>query len=210
MARREFLAAGYFFPMLEKLLDVIPTTSKSVLDIGCGEGYFTRALAAKLKGADIYGVDIAKAGVRLAAKSDKSSTYAVASSHALPLADLSMDVITRIYAPSKDEELMRVLRPEGLLIIVTPGARHLLGLREKIYQQIRPHPDPITPQGFVSLGIHKINFTLNVAAGGHAAALLQMTPFAWKLSAEMHAQYQAKNLVDEADFQIAVYQKNSG
>lgn len=207
VARREFLSAGYFLPMLEKLSALIPQACDSLLDIGCGEGYFTRALAVQLDGADVYGVDIAKAGVRLAAKSDKTSTYAVASSHALPLADASMDLITRIYAPSKDEELARVLRPEGVLIIVTPGAKHLLGLREKIYQQIRPHPEPVAPKGFVPTAIHRVNFALNIAAGAHAAALLHMTPFAWKLPGDLQLQYQTQNLIDEADFQIAIYQK---
>lgn len=206
LARREFLSAHYFLPLLEAMLNIIPAAT-SLLDIGCGEGYFTRALATKLNGADVYGVDIAKAGIRLAAKVDKQTTYAVASSHALPLADASMDVITRIYAPSKDEELMRVLKPQGQLVIVTPGANHLLRLREKIYQQIRPHPEPAAPQGFVSVANHRINFPLDIAAGEHATALLQMTPFAWKLSAEMHEQYRSQNLRDEADFHIAVYQK---
>lgn len=209
LARREFLSAGYFLPLLETLADLVPAESASLLDIGCGEGYFTRALSAKLKGADVYGVDIAKAGIRLAAKSDKRATYAVASSHALPLADASVDVITRIYAPSKDEELVRTLHPDGTLIIVTPGVNHLLGLRKKIYHQIRSHPEPTAPQGFVSMAIHKVNFTLNVAAGAHATALLQMTPFAWKLPADFREQYQTQNLVDEADFQIALYQKIS-
>lgn len=209
VARREFLSAGYFAPMLDALVDVIPSTSTGLLDIGCGEGYFTRALSAKLKGADVYGVDIAKPGIRLAAKADKATTYAVASSHALPLANTSMDVITRIYAPSKDEELARVLRPGGLLIIVTPGAKHLLGLREKIYQHIRPHPEPVAPQGFTSIAIHRVNFALNVMAGEHATALLQMTPFAWKLPVNMHEQYREQSLLDEADFYIAVYQNAS-
>jgi 23S rRNA (guanine745-N1)-methyltransferase len=84
-----------------------------------------------------------------------------------------------------------------------------LGLREKIYQQIRPHPAPITPQGFVSIAIHRVNYALDVAAGAHAAALLQMTPFAWKLSGEVREQYRAANVIDEADFQIAIYQKIS-
>jgi 23S rRNA (guanine745-N1)-methyltransferase len=152
-------------------------------------------------------VDIAKAGIRLAAKSDLVSTYAVASSHALPLASESMEIITRIYAPSKDEELARVLHPQGRLIIVTPGERHLLRLREQIYQRIRPHPQPVAPRGFSPLEVHRVSYELNVAAGEHAMALLQMTPFAWKLSDSLREQCRQVGLVDDADFQIAIYQK---
>ncbi len=150
-ARREFLRAGFFEPLKQRLQMLIPKETKALLDIGCGEGYFTCGLAEVLPLAQIYGVDIAKAGVRLAAKSatdSRSCLFAVASSFDLPFADQTMDVITRIYAPSKDEELWRVIKRSGHLVIVAPAENHLLALRKRIYRQVRPHEAPPTPRGF--------------------------------------------------------------
>jgi 23S rRNA (guanine745-N1)-methyltransferase len=208
IARREFLAAGYFLPLVDALKKITHSDAESLLDIGCGEGYFTRLLHEHCANADVYGLDISKAGVRLAAKRElQKLTYMVASSHSLPLGDASMDVITRIYAPSKDEELFRVLKPRGQLIIVTPGEKHLLGLRQKIYQTIKPHPKPVTPQGFKELKQDLVCFSLSVPPGDLTASLLAMTPFVWKLSPELLRTYIEEGMVDQAHFQISVYEK---
>ncbi len=207
IARRDFLTAGYFSPLVDELKKIINTDTCSLLDIGCGEGYFTRLLSEHCYNADIYGLDIAKAGIRLAAKNSLSKiTYVVASSHALPIADASMDVIVRIYAPSKDEELFRVLKPNGKLIIVTPGEQHLIGLRHKIYQTIKTHPKPKAPNSFVDVSQHKVSFPLDVPSGSPTASLLEMTPFSWKLTPDLLNQSIESGLTDQADFQISVYQ----
>jgi 23S rRNA (guanine745-N1)-methyltransferase len=208
IARREFLTAGYFLPLVDALKNIISSDTKSLLDIGCGEGYFSRLLHEHCAHADVYGLDISKAGVRLAAKSGlQNLTCVVASSHSLPFEEASMDVIIRIYAPSKDEELFRVLRPAGKLIIVTPGEQHLLGLRQKIYQIIRSHPKPVVPEGFKELKQDSVCYPLSVPAGGLTASLLAMTPFVWKLNSELVQAYIKEGIADQAHFQIGVYQK---
>jgi len=206
-ARRDFLQAEFFSPLLQALLQLIPAEAESFLDIGCGEGYFTKGISDAFSGADLYGLDIAKAGVRLAAKqTNHNITYIVASSYTLPVANSSMDIITRIYAPSKDEELARVLKPQGKLIIITPGENHLLALRNYIYQELRPHPKPQPPAGFIEFSQQQLTFALNVPPGEHTNALLQMTPFAWRLQPAMCEQIIANGLKDTADFQLSVYQ----
>lgn len=209
IARRAFLTAGYFLPLVAALKEIIRPSVGSILDIGCGEGYFTRLLYEHCTSAEVYGLDISKAGVRLAAKRElQNLTYMVASSHSLPLADASMDVITRIYAPSKDEELFRVLKPRGQLIIVTPGEQHLLSLRQKIYQTIKPHPKPVAPKGFNELKQDTIAFPLFVPAGDMTAALLSMTPFVWKLSPSLLQLLIKEGFNDTAHFQISIYEKS--
>jgi 23S rRNA (guanine745-N1)-methyltransferase len=147
-----------------------------LLDIGCGEGFFTAGIAKRLLATEVFGIDIAKVGVRMAARSSQlqqmNIAYAVASSYALPFLDHSMDVITRIYAPSKDEELARVLKPEGRLILVVPGDQHLLALRTQIYSEVRPHKAPVTPKGFRLVSSHQLCENLNVSAGEDTRALL--------------------------------------
>ncbi len=206
IARRAFLTAGYFAPLVEELKSLIDPTIRALLDIGCGEGYFTSNLSQHCVLADVYGIDIAKAGIRLAAK-NSDITYAVASSHQLPLADSSMDVVVRIYAPSKDEELLRVIKPGGKLIIVIPGEQHLIGLRQKIYKEIKPHQKPKAPKGFFVVEERSVGFDLVIPAGDLTASLLSMTPFAWKLAPNLLEQMALEGLSDRAEFQLSLYEK---
>ncbi|WP_062059316.1 putative RNA methyltransferase [Cellvibrio sp. OA-2007] len=209
-ARRQFLQAGFFHPLKKRLQELLPATTATLLDIGCGEGYFTAGFSDALPQAQVYGIDIAKAGVRLAAKAAKDKTgllYSVASSFALPFADESMDVVTRIYAPSKDTELCRVIKPGGKLVIVTPGENHLLSLRTRIYEEVRPHSRPITPEGFVLDEHHCLSGDLRIKERDMCAALLEMTPFAWRLAPELRASILANELRDTLDFAISSYNK---
>jgi 23S rRNA (guanine745-N1)-methyltransferase len=207
-ARRVFLSAGYFLPLVNALATVVDENTESLLDIGCGEGYFTRGLRERCKRADIYGIDISKAAVRLAAKAGPSNIdYAVASSYLLPVADCSMDLITRILAPSKGEELFRVLKPQGMLIIVTPGERHLIELRKKIYQTLKPHSNVQIPQGFTLINQVSVDYALNVSEGTYSRSLLQMTPFSWKLTPELSELLTQNGIQDTAHFHISLYKK---
>jgi len=206
-ARRQFLRAEFFAPLKHKLQTLLPNNTQHLLDIGSGEGYFTSAFSDVLPTAEIYGLDISKVGIKLAAKSaaDKKLTYVVASSVDLPFVDASMDVITRIYAPSKDEELQRVLRPDGLLIIVTPGDRHLLGLRQRLYSEVRPHPTPQAPKGFVAHEAYEVGSELFLPAGEHTEALLNMTPFAWRIAPELREDLITQGLTDSLHFNVSLY-----
>ncbi len=210
LARRQFLQAGFFNPLKKRLQELLPATTATLLDIGCGEGYFTAGFSEFLPRAQVYGIDIAKAGVRLAAKAAKDKAgllYSVASSFALPFADESMDVVTRIYAPGKDAELCRVIKPGGKLVIVTPGENHLLGLRTRIYKEVRPHPKPITPEGFVVDEHYRLGSDLQIKDREMCIALLTMTPFAWRLAPELKASILADELQDTLDFTLSSYNK---
>lgn len=211
-ARRQFLQAGFFELLKKRLQTLLSPDIQTLLDIGCGEGYFTHAFAEALPQAQVYGVDIAKAGVRLAAKSaiDKNrNLFAVASSFDLPFADQSMDAVTRIYAPSKDEELWRVIKPEGLLVIVAPAENHLLGLRQRIYAEVRPHESPVVPNGFRLMASERLTDELVIKDRALCHALLTMTPFAWKLAENVRMQLEAEGLVDQLDFGIYCYQRDN-
>lgn len=212
-ARRQILQAGFFDPLKQRLQAVIPKETQTLLDIGCGEGYFTHSFAGALPDAQVYGVDIAKAGVRLAAKSalDKNrNLFAVASSFNLPFADQSLDVVTRIYAPSKDAELWRVIKRDGLLVIVAPAENHLLALRQRIYTEVRAHEAPVTPAGFGLVRQERLTIDMEIKDKTLCQALLSMTPFAWRLSAVLRQQIEGEGLVDQLDFGIYIYRRQDG
>lgn len=190
-ARRAFLDAGHYLPLrdtLSRLLDEkLPLNADTVLDIGCGEGYYTDAFAqvAQRHGAQMTGLDVSKAAVRAAAKRYRSTLFCVASSHRLPYLDSSIDAVIRIYAPCKAQELMRVVKPGGLVITAAPGPRHLLELKGLIYRQAQLHePDSGEIEGFRVIEHRALSYTMTLT-GAEAVALLQMTPFAWRARPEV-------------------------
>jgi 23S rRNA (guanine745-N1)-methyltransferase len=139
-ARRRFLDAGHYAPLYTEFAATLAAARRSALgaaiDIGCGDGYFTAALAAV--GPQVYGVDVSKAAIRSAAKRYPSIAFAVASSKRLPLIDAAFDAVTAILAPI-DTDVVRVLANDGILVRVSPGPGHLHELRALVYTEVRPH-----------------------------------------------------------------------
>lgn len=83
-ARRIFLDAGYYAPLLEMLQQVAVRYGKAggvLFDAGCGEGYYTQGMAQALERANFpmqtYGVDIEKCAVDAAAKRCPDANFAV-------------------------------------------------------------------------------------------------------------------------------------
>ncbi len=56
-----------------------------------------------------------------------------------------MDVCTSLFSPIPQAEILRVLKDDGYLIVVTPATEHLYAMREALFEQVNPH----TPQKFV-------------------------------------------------------------
>ncbi|WP_153446689.1 23S rRNA (guanine(745)-N(1))-methyltransferase [Vibrio algicola] len=217
-ARRRFLASDQYHPMRKSVTNLCLKHTKNsqhqVLDIGCGEGYYTAYLSEKLASQSInavtYGLDISKVAIRYAAKryTTQHMQYCVASSHRLPFANHSLDAVVRIYAPCQAQELERVLTEQGVMITVTPAARHLYQLREQVYSQVHLHDETVEEMaGFELIEQSKLSYEMQLS-GEQADDLLQMTPFAWKASAELRQQLKTATQFDcEADFMLRVYKK---
>lgn len=216
-ARRLFLDAGHYAPMrqqvIEKLEQHLPDNAEHLLDIGCGEGYYTSGFAAALAehpALEVHGLDISKVAVRYAAKRYPTCHFCVASSHRLPFADRSLDGMVRIYAPCKAEELKRTIKLGGIIVTVTPAARHLYQLKELIYDGVRLHDmEPEIIDGFELIDQSQLHYDMTLN-GEEATALMQMTPFAWKTSDSIWQQLAASEQFRcEADFAIRVYQRQA-
>ncbi|MCG2835668.1 23S rRNA (guanine(745)-N(1))-methyltransferase [Photobacterium sp. WH77] len=216
-ARRQFLEANHYRLMREnivKLLTVhLPENSKKMLDIGCGEGYYTSsftALSASHPSLEVHGLDISKVAVRYAAKRYPDCHFCVASSHRLPFADQSLDAMVRIYAPCKAEEIVRTLKPGAILLTVTPAPRHLYQLKALIYDDVRLHDtQPEVLPGMSLVQEERLHYTMSLN-GSEATALMQMTPFAWKTSDAVWQHLAQQHAFScEADFTLRVYQKSA-
>lgn len=217
-ARRRFLATEHYHPLREAVAQLCATyiegTAGKLLDIGCGEGYYTAYLSeqllAKQPQSTCYGLDISKVAIRYAAKryTSEAMQFCVASSQRLPFADGSLNAIVRIYAPCQAQELARVLANQGVVITVTPAGRHLYQLKELVYQDVHLHDE--TPEqiaGFTLIEENKLGYEMSLT-GQQADDLLQMTPFAWKANAVVRSQLATTaQFICSADFMIRVYRK---
>ena len=187
-ARRDFLSAGYYHPLLNTLCSRILslTGEKSViLDAGCGEGYYTsgidQTLTAAGKTPRMAGIDISKFILRLAAKRNKNIEFAVASCYHLPFPDGAADILLDCFSPLAIEEFRRVLRPEGHFLYVVPSAMHLWEMKQVLYD--RPYPNEVkeTPyDGFHYVTIRHVEDTIHLDNPADIQALFGMTPYCWK------------------------------
>lgn len=207
-ARREFLDAGYYQPLRDAIGDILGAAApQQLLDIGCGEGYYTHAFAQIAP--RTYGLDVAKVAIRYGAKRYPQVQFCVASSQRLPFEDACMDAVVRIYAPCNPQELARVVKPGGLVITATPGARHLMELKGLIYDEIRLH-EPNREQlcGFTRISQRQVAYPMQLK-GRDAVALLQMTPFAWRAKPQVWQSLGQQEIFDcQTDFLIQVWQRN--
>lgn len=212
LARREFLEAGHYHALRqaigELLAQALPARVETILDIGCGEGYYTAWFAglAHDRGGETCGLDVSKAAIRFAARRYPQVQFCVASSHRLPFDDASLDAVIRIYAPCKAEELARVVKPGGVVITAAPGPRHLFQLKGLIYDNVKLHePDTETLAGFRLAQQCELAYPMTLN-GNEAAALLQMTPFAWRARPEVWQALREKaEFACETDFCLRVW-----
>jgi 23S rRNA (guanine745-N1)-methyltransferase len=161
-ARRRFLDAGYYAPLatavsvelgawLRESGLSIPTEARTLVDCGCGEGFYLSQLANQLEDDfllgdwRLYGFDIARDAVRLATSRSYGATGAtlfVASMwEHLPFADADIGAALVIFAPRNPTELARVIAPGGRLLIVTPAPDHLAEARAVLPWLLAPEPE---------------------------------------------------------------------
>ncbi len=213
LARRTFLESGHYAPLRDALCGLLSAQQPgTVLDAGCGEGYYTAGMVSALPDAKIAGIDISKFSLRSAAKREKTVEFAVASSYHLPLADGSVDAIVNCFSPLALDEFSRVLRPGGYLYYVVPGANHLWALKQTLYEAPYANEEKESPYaGFVYKTIEEVDFTMDLQTPEVIQALFDMTPYCWKTPKEgVERLRKLDKLSVEASFRIHVFQKEGG
>ena len=183
VSRRAFLDGGFYEPIRQALCDLAKDNhcTGPILDIGCGEGYYSAALAEHLD-AELLGLDISKEAVRYAAGRYKKATWICASAAHLPVKDQSFGLLTSLFALTMPEEFKRVLRPDGAFIQVLAAEDHLLGLKHIIYPELHHKEKFTTPEipGFHLVQSRKLQFTFTVE-GQQVQNLLSMTPHVYRI-----------------------------
>ena len=187
-ARRSFLDSGAYEPLrnavCERTAELAPAECVSLLDAGCGEGYYTRAVAKALadtgRQVHAFGADISKSATEYAAKRDKLTQYITASAFRLPFVDGCADIITSLFAPAPAEEFSRVLKRDGTVLLVVPGREHLLELKRAVYDvSYENDEDKHALPGFSLTDRKKLTYTRRIESAEQIRALFSMTPY-WR------------------------------
>jgi len=184
-ARRRFLDAGHYAPLAQQVAEAVAAAKPdaSVADIGCGEGYYT----AQLTGREVVGLDLSRAGIRLAARRHKQATFAIGNAMALPIVPSSVEVAVSVFAPVVPDEFARVVAPGGHAVIAVPGA-------DELFELIRTE---------------RVRSNITLAAADALSDLLTMTPYRFAVPPEAieRALAAPTPLLTSIDFVVAVLRR---
>ena len=206
-ARANFFQTNPYKPLMVKLQSMI-TSFSTVLDVGCGTGAYLEFMKRNDSTLTTIGCDGSKKAIRKAAKLDTQTLYMVANMNALPLLNESVDVILSVFAPYNSEEIQRVLKPNGQLIVVQPAPNHLFELKQVLYDIVKLNPDTtLTIPGLTSNLNEQLEFEM-ILNQDELQALFAMTPYVYTSSQQ--ASMKLKALVSlniKASFKISVFTK---
>lgn len=219
-ARKSFLDKGYYKQTAEAVTSIAvkylhgrKPSPYTILDAGCGEGYYTGYISeneAIKKSSVIYGIDISKYGIRSASKRYRNIFFAVAGIYSLPAADKSVDIVLNIFAPFSEPGFSRILADDGLIISVTPGASHLYELKKNIYDDVYLNDEEFTLSGslYISETV-RVKYQVYLPSRDDISSLIRMTPYYHKSSPERIRSYieSAESLTTSVDFVIRVLKK---
>lgn len=174
-ARHQLLSKGYY----GCLKDYIRSKFQGrVLDICCGDGYYDDY------GGALYGFDISKEMVRLAAKAHRAENYHyfAANLSAIPVESESFDTAIHLFAPFNEKEFSRVLKPGGRLYSVAGGENHLWEMKEILYDA--PYKNDEQPPKTERLSLlSKTKISDRIAISGEdLKTLFSMTPYFYRTS----------------------------
>lgn len=208
LSRRAFLEAGFYAPISDSLnrAALEHGTKGELLDVGCGEGYYSARLAQAM-GAPLTGLDISKEAVRCAAAKYKDCTWLCATAAHIPIPDSSVGTLTSLFALTLPEEFHRVLRPDGLFFQVLAAEDHLLGLKSIVYDRLTHKRKDVTPElpGFRLIDSRPIRFSFRVE-GAQIRSLFAMTPHLFRIGkAGAQRLAQTESLQDTASCILNVY-----
>ena len=212
LSRRAFLEAGYYKPILNTLIETAREfgITGPILDVGCGEGYYSSQLAQSLS-AELAGFDISKEAVRCAAAKYKGPTWFTATAAHIPVRDGGTQLVTSLFALTLPEEFARVLAHDGYYFQVLACQDHLLGLKAIIYPELKfkeKNSVPILP-GFELVKSVPIRFSFTVE-GEQIQNLFSMTPHVFRIGKTGAERLKnTQTLTDTASCMLNVYRKQS-
>lgn len=210
-ARREFLDGGFYAPIGQAVsraaAEFCPQDSE-ILDVGCGEGYYSAQVWKALPQSHLYGLDISKDAVRLAAGRHKGAFWLCGTGSKLPFTQ-EFDLLLSLFALTIPEEFSRVLKPGGIFIQALAAQDHLMGLKSVIYPEILLKEKDSVPSlpGFELLDSRPVRFAFTVRQR-QIQNLLSMTPHFWRINKEGAKRLEdLRELTDTASVVVNIYRR---
>lgn len=210
-ARADFLDKGFYEPLKNEIISCLKELSplEVIADCGCGECYYTSAVQAEFKNADVLAIDISKDALSLAKRRSEKIKKAVASVFKMPIKTASCDAVLNIFSPFVKEEYLRILKPEGYLIMVIPLREHLWEMKKIVYD--KPYynePKDTFIEGAKLIKSKEVTFKKEVERD-ELVSLFKMTPYFIKTSPQDAKKLEnAPKTLLTFSFKILVYTKS--
>ena len=207
LARSQFLNKGYYQSISDTLnqfaIDHLwQQQDAKVVDLGCGEGYYTSRLQHALEDhqimASVNGLDISKEAVKAAAKRNQQVDWFVANAKKPPFMPNSAHLVLNIFNRIMPDSLARLCHQNGRLVIASAGSHHLQQLKEAIYDAPRfkafDCKEALAPY-FNHQHRTTLDYVVNLDQEG-VTSLLGMTPHVWRSSPETQKTLNALNQLE--------------
>ena len=211
-ARHLFLEKGYYLPLRDELCKIVNkyiVSGGTILDAGCGEGWYTKGIFDAVNDKEILAVDISKDAMKYTAKREKQIKSAVASVFHFPVENTSVDMLLSVFSPLCESEFERVIKKGGYFIYVIPGEDHLWSLKKAVYDE--PYKNSVKPyemESFEFVEKTVVKGVMKMESQEDTMNLFMMTPYYYKTSENDFEKLLAGNLEEiEYSFEILVFKK---
>ncbi len=208
-ARVDFLGRGYYKRISDRLSEMIAehidASCPTVLcDMGCGEGYHTCNVTRGVQGilnapvlslgfdaskhAAVYSSRLSRSlgmmpkdGIGAEFDSAEEAYFMPANIFHLPVADHSVSAAVSMFAPIAWDEVKRILKPGGILAVVSSGRDHLMEMRSLIYDEVKLSDfTPAACEGFTPVARDELTYETMLESNEDIKNLFMMTPFYYK------------------------------
>lgn len=210
-SRRAFLEKDYFSALSDKIAELIASYTDNcpdVVDICCGEGYYSQKVLERKK-CRLYGFDLSKTMVKLAAKRRLDATFFAANLSHIPIKDASVDAAFHLFAPFHEKEFSRILKDDGVLLTAVPGKEHLYSLKEAVYDKPYYNDEKLPEVKLLTLcNTIKASKEIELNSNDDILSLFNMTPYSRRTSENDKRKLAKLNrLTAKTEFVIGVYKK---
>ncbi len=222
-ARRRFLSKGYYDRFDDTVSDLVcrrDAEGTVLMDLGCGDGYHTVRTVREIfghtgRGVMALGFDASKNGAVMACRlaedaglhsrglftgpdaEGPEAHFLPANIFRLPVAGQCADAVISMFAPIPWDEVRRILKPGGELIVVSAGREHLIEMRQVIYEKVEIGDfRPEAPSGFGCTGTKADRYTISVGKAEDLEDLLKMTPHYYRATGGRKEELRSRGSMD--------------